>query len=464
MSGRSRDGRYLITEFGATRKDQTADGRTVTRTIQAAIDACVAAGGGTVVVPPGVFVTGSIVLGSNVELHLSPGATLAGASDPAEYPVIESRYGGYVGFNMVSEAGSDRRPLTEAHRPLIYADGASDVSISGSGTIDGRGEPWWAMKREKRLTRARPCLVSFNNCERVTITGVRLVNSAAWTVHPTFCTDVRIRGVSIKNPANSPNTDGIDPDSCNRVFISDCTIDVGDDCIAIKSGNDLDGRTVGRPCENVVITNCVMTHGHGGVVIGSEISGGVRAVTVSNCVFDGTDRGIRIKSRRRRGGWAEDLLFSNIVMNDVWCPLVVNSYYHCGSDPSDEFIHGEAPQAVDETTPVFRDIRLLSITCRGASVAAGFLYGLPEMPIRRVSLRDVTVELAVAPDDPERVPAMALRVAPRRGDGFSARFVEELTLDGVRVAWAEKASAGEPFRFERSRAVIVDGAARGEDR
>ncbi|TVR65450.1 MAG: hypothetical protein EA426_00005, partial [Spirochaetaceae bacterium] len=155
---------YDITAFGATGQDRTGDGRPLTREIQAAIDACRDAGGGTVVVPPGVFVTGSIVLGSNVELYLSPGAVLAGSPDPSEYPVIESRYGGYVGFNMVSEAGSTARPSSEAHRPLIYADGATDVSISGGGTIDGRGEPWWNMKREKRLVRARPCLVSFNNC------------------------------------------------------------------------------------------------------------------------------------------------------------------------------------------------------------------------------------------------------------------------------------------------------------
>lgn len=443
-----------IRAFGAA-----GDGRTVdTAAIQAAIDACAGSGGGTVVVPTGVFVTGSLVLRSRVELHLAAGATLAGATGEEHYPVIESRYGGYVGFNAVSEAGAFTRPgagadgggvpsspvSREAHRPLIWADGADDVTISGPGTIDGRGEPWWQLKRSGRLERARPTLIGLNACRRVTIRDVRLVNSPAWTVHPVLCTDVAIRAVRITNPPDAPNTDGIDPDSCSGVVISDCTVDVGDDCVCIKSGNEVDGREVGTPCENVVISNCIMRRGHGGVVVGSEISGGVEGLLVTNCVFDGTDRGIRIKSRRRRGGWARDLSFSNIVMRDVWCPLVVNAFYHCGSDPADRFIHGEAAQPVDEATPVFSDIRLSAVACRRATSAAGFVWGLPEMPVRRLTLRDADIEVVSLDDLPARVAAMALAAEPIRGAGFLCRHAEDVRLDGCTV----RGATGESWRFD----------------
>ncbi|MFW5744521.1 MAG: glycoside hydrolase family 28 protein [Spirochaetota bacterium] len=445
------------------------DGRTVdTAAIQAAIDACAEAGGGTVVVPPGCYLTGSIVLRSRIELRLSAGATLAGAVGSEHYPVIDSRYGGYVGFNAASEggaftqsgAGGDvaapaaRGVSRAAHRPLIFADDEEDLVISGPGTIDGQGAPWWALKRSGRLERARPTLIGLNRCRRVTIRDVRLVDSPSWTVHPVLCTDVAIRGVRITNPPDAPNTDGIDPDSCSGVVISDCTVDVGDDCVCIKSGNEVDGREVGTPCENVVISNCIMRRGHGGVVVGSEISGGVEGLLVSNCVFDSTDRGIRIKSRRRRGGWARDLSFSNIVMRDVWCPLVVNAFYHCGSDPADAFIHGEAAQPVDETTPVFSDIRLAAITCRGATSAAGFVWGLPEMPVRRLSLRDVHVEVVQQPDRPARVAAMALAAEPTRGAGFLCRYAEDVRLDGVSI----RGAVGEPWRFEECERV--EGASR----
>lgn len=443
-----------IRAFGAA-----GDGRTVdTAAIQAAIDACAGSGGGTVVVPTGVFVTGSIVLRSRVELHLAAGATLAGATGEEHYPVIESRYGGYVGFNSASEAGAFTGPgagaslsrvSREAHRPLIWADGVDDVTISGPGTIDGRGAPWWELKRSGRLERARPTLIGLNRCRRVTIRDVRLVNSPAWTVHPVRCTDVAIRGVHITNPPDAPNTDGIDPDSCSGVVISDSTVDVGDDCVCIKSGNEVDGREIGAPCENVVISNCIMRRGHGGVVVGSEISGGVEGLLVTNCVFDGTDRGIRIKSRRRRGGRARDLAFSNLVMRDVWCPLVVNAFYHCGSDPADRFIHGEAAQPVDETTPVFSDIRLAGVACRGATSAAGFVWGLPEMPVRRVSLRDVDIEVVSRDELPARVAAMALVAEPTRGAGFLCRHAEDVRLDGCTV----RGATGEPWRFDECERV-----------
>lgn len=476
-----------IRAYGAVAEAEAATTRTIenTRAIQAAIDACGTAGGGTVVVPAGCFVTGSIVLRSRVELHLAAGATLAGAAGAEHYPVIESRYGGYVGFNAWSlfESGSggvstgvggrgddtrnaDRRacgnPETagdcyggappfsrEAHRPLIFADGESDVTVCGPGTIDGRGEPWWEMRRSERLERARPTLIGMNRCRGVTIRDVRLVNSPAWTVHPTFCTDVHIRGVRITNPPDSPNTDGIDPDSCSGVIISDCSIDVGDDCVCIKSGNEVDGRELGVPCENVLVSNCLMSHGHGGVVIGSEIAGGARAILVSNCVFDGTDRGIRIKSRRRRGGWARDVSFSNIHMRNVLCPLVINAYYHCGSNPEDEFIHGEAAQPVDQTTPRFSDIRLSSITCRGASVSAGFVYGLPEMPVQRLSIRDVDVEVRRQSQWPARQPAMALRAAPSSAEGFWCRFACDVRISESIV----RGAVGEAWRFERCTGV-----------
>jgi polygalacturonase len=256
-----------------------------TQAFTAAIEACRETGGGTIFVPSGEFLTGAIHLESNMTLFVDAGARVIFSQDPADYPIIDSRW-----------EGLNRR----TYSPQIYAYGQQNIAIAGQGIIDGRGEMWWELHRKQKLEYPRPRLISFERCSNISISGITVLNSPSWTINPIRCENVTIHQVTIKNPADSPNTDGINPDSCQNVHIANCHIDVGDDCIAIKSGKE--GCLPKAPCENITITNCTMVHGHGGVVIGSEMSGGVRNVVISNCVFEGTDRGIRIKSRRESGG------------------------------------------------------------------------------------------------------------------------------------------------------------------
>ena len=277
-----------VRDFGAA-----GDGRALdTEAIQGAIEACGAAGGGTVYFPAGAYVTGALILRSHVTLYLEAGAVLLGSEDPTGYPVVRSRWEGVE---------------QETYAPLIGGSHLEGIGVVGRGTVDGRGDIWWERFRESRdlaLRYPRPRLISFVDCRNVLIEGLTLTRSPSWTINPVRCRNVTIDKVTIFNPPDSPNTDGINPDSCANVHISNCHIDVGDDCIAIKSGTEAGDSDKRAPCENVTITNCTMVHGHGGVVIGSEMSGGVRNVVVSNCIFEGTDRGIRLEiaAGPRRGG------------------------------------------------------------------------------------------------------------------------------------------------------------------
>ena len=233
-----------------------------------------------------------------------------------------------------------------------------------------------------------------------------------------------------------------------NVRISDCHIDVGDDCIAIKAGSE---RSLDRvPCENIAITNCTMIHGHGGVVIGSEMSGGVRGVVISNCVFQGTDRGIRIKSRRGRGGTVADVRVTNIVMDGVMCPLVINPFYFCGPDGKLPVVSDRTPQPVDEGTPRFRGIHLAHITATNVQACAAWVSGLPEAPLEDLTLEDVTVSFA--PDPAPAVPAMAEGVPAMASAGVQAQFATGLRIVALRVTGAE------------GPAVVTDGTASFEMR
>ncbi|MGC9523514.1 MAG: glycoside hydrolase family 28 protein, partial [Anaerolineae bacterium] len=401
---------YNVRDYGAVGDGETLD----TAAMQAAIEACGGAGGGTVTVPAGTYVIGSLMLCNHITLHLDAGATLLGSEDPADYPIIESRWEGAS------------RPT---HAPLIGGRDLERVAIVGRGTIDGRGSGWWARHRSGTLDAPRPRLVSFSGCTNLLIEGVTLRRSPSWTIHPYDCENVTVTQVTIENPARSPNTDGINPESCRNVHISDCHIDVGDDCITIKAGTEDDPDAL-KPCENLTITNCTMVHGHGGVVIGSEMSGGVRNVVISNCVFMGTDRGIRLKARRGRGGIVEDVRVTNVVMRDVHCPFIMNLFYGPGAWGA-ERIADHDPWPVDDGTPRFRRIALAHITARGVRYAAGFLFGLPEMAIEDVSLTDVDVSMA--PDAEAGRPAMAPEIAPMRRAGFFARNVNGLRLRDVRI-------------------------------
>ena len=250
-----------------------------------------------------------------------------------------------------------------------------------------------------------------------------------------FCEDVTIHNVRFEGPPNAPNGDGLDIDSSCRVRISDCAFDVGDDCLCLKSGIDACGRKVNRPTEDVVVTNCTMHRGHGGVVLGSDSAAGIRNVAISNCIFRGTDRGIRIKSRRGRGGWVEDIRVQNLIMTDVACPLVINLYYTCGTTGEREKVVAD-PEArtVDETTPGVRNIYLSGITARRVHAAAAVLIGLPESPLEGVTLRDVIID--TIDDHPPVQAAMSFHCPPSAGRGLMAKHVKNLSLHNVSMEQA----------------------------
>ena len=378
------NGIFNVRDYGAVGNGTHLD----TAAINRAITACAEVGGGTVLLPPGRYLSGTITLHSHVAFQISGGATLLASENPADYPVQQD----------VWASGA------KVYAPLIDADHAQNITLTGRGTIDGQGAIWWhrldlyapkkgmpgartAAERAQASMVARygrPQLVRLVRCQGIVIQDLTFKNSPEWNIHPLFCSDVRVQGVTITAPPQSHNTDGIDPESCRNVLISDCRIDNGDDCITLKSGKDALGRRMGRPDEDITITNCIMQHGHGGVTIGSEMSGGVHNVTVTNCVFDGTVAGIRIKSERGRGGVVSGLTYSNIVMQNVPTPIIITTFYTGKDTPSDVF-------PVNAGTPRIYDILISNITARGCQ-NAGSVTGLREMPVSDITLTNVHLQ------------------------------------------------------------------------
>lgn len=429
---------YDIRDYGAMPNDDVKD----TDAIQKAIDVAANTGGGTVSLSGGRYISGTIHLKSNITLRLDAGTVLAFSQDFDDYlPMVQSRW---EGTECISFS------------PPIYAYRAENIAIVGRGLIDGQGRAWWDYLRKLRaeiqqkkagepskwaklfteknaaspnLGRwepmgyfLRPPMIQPVECRNVRIEGISLKNPPFWTINPVYCDDVTITGISIKNPEDSPNTDGINPDSCRNVHISDCHISVGDDCITIKSGRDEDGRRVGRPCENITVTNCTMLDGHGGVVIGSEMSGGVRRVAISNCIFDGTDRGIRIKTTRGRGGAIEDIRVSNIVMTRIAvAPFDLNMFYQ------------RAPEEpVSERTPVLRNLHFSGITVTN-SPAAGFILGLPEMPVDNVTFNDLAIEAekGFACSNAKNVAFRDVRINTKKGPALIGENLQDLEVEGL---------------------------------
>ncbi|NOV01717.1 glycoside hydrolase family 28 protein [Paenibacillus planticolens] len=456
---------YNITAFGAV-----GDGATDNSVaIAAAIEACGASGGGTVVIPAGTYVTGRIELRSYMTLELEAGALLVFHTDFEKYPVVPTRWSGYECYGI---------------SPLIYGRGLKQVAIKGQGIIDGQGQAWWQVNRQLRkgetvenaLTREisaknavlretvksnivewesqflRPPLLQLIDCEQVSLEGVTMQNSPFWNTHLVYCKDVHVHGVKIKNPSDTPNGDGLDIDSCMNVRISDSFFDVGDDCLCIKSGIDEDGRRVGKPSENIVITNCTMLRGHGGVVLGSEMAGGIRNVVITGCIFLGTDRGIRMKTNRARGGYIKNILVSNIYMEDVFCPLTINSFYRHGVDESNPLISSPDAVAVTESTPVIEHVRIHQVTAKRCRASAGFIYGLPEMPIRDVQLSHVHIEMTTDPGEQGDEPDMVREKLIMAGDGMLCKHVEGMELHHVRIETRQ----GPALRLEDVRDIEVN--------
>jgi polygalacturonase len=426
-----------------------ADGTKLnTELINKTIDRLSAKGGGTLFFPSGKYLTGAVKLKSNITIELEAGATLLFSDNFDDYlPFVDMRYEGV---------------MMKSFSPLFYAVDQHDITIKGEGTIDGQGKRWWAEffrvivdlqkngikdlnkyqpmwdKANKDLdlynvTNAdykevldrrffRPSFIQPIRCKNIKIEGIKIINSPFWTVNPEFCENVTIKGITINNPL-SPNTDGINPSSCKNVHISDCHISVGDDCITLKSGRDLQARQLGVPCENITITNCTMLAGHGGVVIGSEMSGDVRKVTISNCVFDGTDRGIRIKSTRGRGGIVEEIRVDNIVMKDIKKEAIVLSLFYSKMDQ----------EPVSDRTPVFRNIHISNLTGTKVNSAVSIL-GIEEMPISDVTLNNINIqsESGIEANLVKNLELNNVRIDAKKGPAFKFSHVENLELNAIK--------------------------------
>lgn len=369
-----------------------ADGKTDnTQAIAAAIDTASAKGGGTLRFTAGDYLTGPIVLKSNVRLHLDEGATLKFITDPSRYPVVLTRW---EGTECMNYAG------------LISARDARNISITGKGVIDGQGQAWWGWSKyagpttkklrdmgeadtdpTKRIfgtpeAGLRPCLFEPINCDGIKLEGVTFKNSPFWTIHPIYCNNIAANEITVIG--DGPNTDGFDPDSCSKVTIENCVFDTGDDCITIKSGRDRDGRRVGRPCENIIVRNCRFLRGHGTVVIGSEMSGGVRNVLAEDLTADGTDAGVRIKSRLGRGGTVENIVYRRLHLKNIKrYAITIDMLYDVGNNPT---VDPNTPDVL----PVYRNIVVEDLVCESARTAI-VLRGLPQSQIEKVRFENVSI-------------------------------------------------------------------------
>lgn len=435
-----------ILDFGAV-GDGVADN---TKAFTNAIEQTDKNEGGSIIVPAGTYLTGPIHLRSNIDLHLEAGASIVFNDSFEDWPAIKSRWEGVECYG---------------YSPCIYGQNLSNVSITGAGTIDGRGQAWWKEFKRRKTSKQtqpesardkefaklnkdtdlsdcggggissfffRPPLIQFNNCSNVLLEGFTTRNSPFWNTHLLYCKNVKVKNATFQNPSDGINGDGLDIDSCDGVEVLDCTFDVNDDCLCIKSGIGRDGMRVNKPCQNVLVRNCKMLRGHGCVVMGSETAGGIRNIEISDCVFNGNDRGLRIKSRRGRAGTVENITLHDITMKGVGCPVVMHLFYECGAKAEEiAAISDRNPRPVTETTPCIRNIKITNVTADNAQTAAAFLLGLPERPIENVLFENVKITL-VKNGKPGR-PAMAFGVKEMQGQGIIAEFVKDFIQRNVSV-------------------------------
>jgi polygalacturonase len=428
---------YNVTAFGAV-----GDGKTLcTAAIQSAIDACAKAGGGAVVVPPGVYLTGPLFLKSHMVFEVVAGATLLGSSDFKDYPAMAGRW-----------EGLDRT----IYASLLTGTDLENVTIQGRGTLDGQGPVWWdafrktmALRRQMNLLEREPenppgsplawpraRMINLYRSKNVVIRDLSIVNSPSWNIHPVDCENVLIDGVSIVNPKLSPNTDGIDPESCRNVRIANCYITTGDDCIVLKSGYKYIPDHPFGVCEGIVVTNCFFGYGHAGVGIGSETAGGVRNVTSSNCVCDGTVRGLYIKTARGRGSVIEDIRAVNWSMRNLEQEPVFITLVYQRTD-------AEHAMPVDATTPTVRNVYFSGVTANNVKRAIG-IQGLPESPVQNVCLRDIAVEVAATGATCSHAAGITIEnvtVNADAGPAITASDTSDLEILRFRT---NKANAGQP--------------------
>ncbi|KAB5485754.1 glycoside hydrolase family 28 protein [Flagellimonas hadalis] len=444
-------------------------------------------GGGRVVVPRGMWLTGPIQFKSNINLHLEDGALLLFSKNFDEYPLVETSFEGLNTVRCMSP---------------IYAVGVENIAITGNGTIDGNGDAWRYVKKGKMTSSQwkslvksggvlnetediwfpsesslsgfiatdnfnvpqtndrqvlegmkdflRPVMVSIVKSKRILLDGPTFQNSPAWNIHPLMSEDVIIRNLNVRNPWYSQNGDGLDLESCKNVLIYNNTFDVGDDAICFKSGKNKDGRDRGMPTENVIVKNNIVYHGHGGFVVGSEMSGGVRNVHVSNCTFIGTDIGLRFKSTRGRGGVVENIHISNIDMINIPTDAINFNLFYGGNSPVLEDDQSAEDEARDETlvpvteeTPSFKNIHMKNIRVVASGVAANF-QGLPEMNLQNVTLENAFLEAekGIVAVDTDGLILKDVKVVPTKGSALTLYNSKNVEVK----AFSYEMKEGKPIR------------------
>ncbi|MDF7810896.1 glycoside hydrolase family 28 protein [Hymenobacter sp. YC55] len=394
--------RYNIAANGAIGDGQTLN----TQAIQATIDKCSAAGGGTVVVPKGTFRTGAIFLKKGVNLLIEKEGVLKGSTRQEDYPQVATRWEG------------TEQNFTAA---LVNATDLTGVTVEGEGTIDGSGEEWGEAARQARLQQppdptaprlGRPRLICFQNCRKARIANLQLRNQAVWCLHILYCTGLVAENLTIRAAHNIPSSDGIDIDSSRDVRISGCDIDVNDDCISIKSGKDADGLRVNRPSENILIEKTRFGYGHGGVAMGSETSGGIRRVEVRNCVAEADNWApIRFKSQPSRGGVVEDITYRDMVLRNTRQAFEFNMEWR--------MVPPIAPPA--KVLPLVRNVKLINIT--GTVASGGRMHGLKDSPIENVSFKNcvVTAQKGLVLENVRGLDTSGLKLTVAEGEAIVRR-------------------------------------------
>lgn len=425
-----------VTRFGAKGDGVTYD----TSAIQAAIYSCPE--NGTVRIPRGTFFTTSLFLKSSTTLLLEKGARLLFDPNREHYPVLPGITRNTDDSGEYNLATWEGNPL-DSFAGLITGIDVENVDIIGEGIIDGNAEngDWWKECKKKR-TAWRPNLVFLCRCNNVRMQGVSLMNSPCWTVHPYYSDHLQFLNLTISNPSDSPNTDGFDPESCEDILLLGTRMSVGDDCVAIKSGKYYMSMYHFKRTKQIVIRNCLFEKGHGSVTIGSEIAGGVENVLVERCIFRGTDRGVRIKTRRGRGklSLVKNISFKNITMENVHMPMTVNMFYFCDSDGHSDYVQSQEKMPVDELTPVLGDISLSGISCSGVTASIVCAFGLPEMPVERISITNLTASFVPSSQREPEQTMMMDNFDAITGCSFYVRNVDCFILKDVTVSGSDDAA------------------------
>lgn len=402
-----------------------------TESISCAIAACLP--GGTVFVPAGTYLVRPLFMKDNITLYLDKGAVLLGETDRTKYPILPGMVFSEDWDKEENFGSWEGNPLDQ-FASLITGVGVKDLSVIGEGTIDGNSQnsDWWVDVRIRRIA-WRPNLVFLNRCRNVVFAGITIKNSPCWAVHPYYCDDVSLIDLYIENPSDSPNTDGIDPESCINTLILGTTISVGDDCVAVKSGKLYMARQHFRRTNKVTVRNCRFMSGHGGVTIGSEISGGVENVYVTKSIFKDTDRGIRIKSRRGRGDRAHisGIVCENMLMDGVRMPLTVNMFYFCDPDGHSPYVQTQEALPVDEATPSIGLIEFRDLTCKNTENCFVCAYGLPERYVEGIKIKNVNVSF-VSPEKRRPVlPVMMDDFPEMAGKSMFFKNIDSVEIENV---------------------------------